>query len=93
MHKTGLQLGNLGLADHKVVDVFQPVICSSWLHRESRPTYERVPHEVTSRILFNIHVCLTQTCCAGGLVTLDTCLSTPLLECGAEPRDSLNGKF
>jgi len=60
------------LEDHKVLDVFQTVIFSSWLHRECRPTYQRVSREVTSRILFNLHVCLTHTCCAGGLVTLDT---------------------
>lgn len=50
------------LEDHKVLDVFQTITCSSWLHRESRPTYQRVPHEVTSNILFNVHVCLAHTC-------------------------------
>jgi hypothetical protein len=71
-YKTDLQLGDMLLEDHKVLDVFQTVLCSSWSHRESRPTYQRLSHEVTSSILFNLHVCLTHTCFAGGLVTLDT---------------------
>ena len=81
------------LEDQKVLDVFQTVLCFSWLHRESRPTYQRVSHEVTSRILFNSHVYLTYACFAGGLVTLDTHVSTPLLKYGVSPRYSLSGKF